>query len=90
MVISDLKFQTQLILGFWGHETFGSIRQAVQKANWIVDVGAGSGTLCIIAAQLKRVTQIIAIEPDQAMVRRLQASIDHNEVVYNDIFIWPN
>jgi SAM-dependent methyltransferase len=69
----------------WGHETSGAIRQAAQRANWIVDVGAGSGELCILAAKLKNVTRIIAIEPDQTMVESLQANIDHNEFMYNDI-----
>jgi Methyltransferase FkbM domain len=48
-------------------------------------VGVGSRELCILAAKLKNVTRIIAIEPDQAMVKSLQANIDHNEILYNDI-----
>ena len=81
-MIFNLNFQTQLFLGFWGHETIGAIRQAAQRANWIVDVGAGSGELCILAAKLKNVTRIIAIQPDQAMVKSLQANIDHNEILW--------
>jgi len=69
----------------WGHETNGAVRQAAQTANWIVDVGAGAGELCILAAKLKNVTRIIAIEPDQAMVKSLQANIGHNDILYNDI-----
>jgi Methyltransferase FkbM domain len=84
-LIFNLKFQTHLLLHFWGHETNGAIRQAAERANWIVGVGVGSRELCILAAKLKNVTRIIAIEPDQAMVKSLQANIDHNEILYNDI-----
>ena len=48
-------------------------------------MGAGSGELCILAAKLKNVTRIIAIEPDQTMVKTLQATIDQDEILYNDI-----
>jgi hypothetical protein len=81
----NLKFQARLFLGFRGHETNGAIRQAAQRANWIVDVGTGSGELCILSTKLKNVTRIIAIEPDQAMLKSLQANIDHNEIAYNGV-----
>ena len=84
-MIFNLKIQTQLFLGFWARETNGAIRQAAQRANWFVDVGAGSGELCILVAKLKNVTRIIAIEPDQAMVKSLQANLDRSERLYNDI-----
>jgi Methyltransferase FkbM domain len=48
-------------------------------------VGVGSRELCILAAKLKNVTRIIAIEPDQAMIKSLQAKIDLNDILYNDI-----
>ena len=48
-------------------------------------MGAGSGELCILASKVKNVTRIIAIEPDQTMVKSLQASIDNIEALYNDI-----
>jgi hypothetical protein len=47
--------------------------------------GAGSGELCILAAKLKQVTRIIAIEPDQAMIKSLQAQIDLSDILYNNI-----
>jgi predicted RNA methylase len=81
----NFNFQTQLFKDFWRHETYGAIRQAAQRANWIVDVGAGSGELCILVAKLKNVTRIIAIESDQAMIKSLQAKIDLNDILYNDI-----
>lgn len=81
----DLKFQLQLLLHNGEHETHGAIRQAARRAKWIVDVGAGSGELCISAAALRNLTRIIAIEPDQAMVRSLQAKIDCSEILYNSI-----
>jgi Methyltransferase FkbM domain len=81
----NFKFQARLFLGFRGHETNEAIRQAAQRANWIVDVGAGSGELCVLSANLNKVRRIIAIEPDQAMLKSLQANIDHNEILYNDI-----
>jgi FkbM family methyltransferase len=84
-LIFNLKLQAQLLPGFWGHETNRAIRQGAQRANWIVDVGAGSGELCILAAKLKNVTRITAIEPDQSMVKGLQENIGNNEIVYNDI-----
>jgi precorrin-6B methylase 2 len=69
----------------WGDETNGAIRRATQTANWIVDAGAGAGEFCILAAKLKNVTRIIAIEPDQAMVKSLQANVGHSDILYNDI-----
>jgi hypothetical protein len=35
--------------------------------------------------KLKNLTRIIAVEADQAMVKCLQASIDRNEILYNDV-----
>jgi FkbM family methyltransferase len=84
-LIFNLRFQAGLFIGFRGHEINGAIRQAAQRANWIVDVGTGSGELFILFTKIKNVTRIIAIEPDQVMLKSLQANIDHNEIVYNDV-----
>jgi SAM-dependent methyltransferase len=84
-LVFDLKFCAQPRLGFWGHESKSAIRRATQTANWVVDVGAGKGELCLFAAKVKSVRRIIAIEPDQEMVKSLQAKIERDDNLYSYI-----
>ena len=84
-MVFDLKFCAQPRLGFWGHESKSAIRRATQAANWVVDVGAGKGELCLFAAKVKSVRRIIAVESDQDMVRSLQANIERDDNLYRYI-----
>lgn len=84
-LVFDLKFCAQPRLGLWADESKSAIRRATQTANWVVDVGAGKGELCLLAAKLISVRRIIAVEPDQEMVRRLQANIERDNNLYNDV-----
>lgn len=75
----DFSFQTQLFLGLWERETYGPIRSAVGEARWLVDVGAGSGELCLYFLSRQPAGTAIAIEPNEAERRRLAANVAINE-----------
>ena len=60
----DLKSQSQVYFGLWEKETHRFIRQAATKADWLIDVGAGRGELCLYFLFHRPVAQIVAIEPN--------------------------
>src|SRR2546423_1769469 len=74
----NLRSQSQLFLGLWERETYWAIRRAARRAKWFMDVGAGTGELCVFFATLKNVKRIIAIEPNHIAVRGLLANFAHN------------
>jgi precorrin-6B methylase 2 len=76
----NLRSQTQLYLGLWERETYGAIQRAAQTAEWLIDIGAGRGELCILFASLQNVGRIIAIEPNELETSALRVNLNHNNI----------
>jgi precorrin-6B methylase 2 len=83
----DLKSQTQFYLGLWEFETHPYIRVALKESNWLIDVGAGFGELCILFR--KKLCHAIAIEPDATSLSLLRSNLELNELSISDIEIVP-
>jgi hypothetical protein len=75
----DLRCESQLYLGLWERETYRSIQQAVGRFVWAIDVGAGSGELCIRLLRTAATGPIFAFEPQASRVAVLRhnAALNH-------------
>jgi hypothetical protein len=56
------KESVQIRLGLWERETYKYIRRAAREANWVIDIGAGSGELSIFFETRTKADPIIAVE----------------------------
>jgi FkbM family methyltransferase len=74
----NLRHQLQLYLGLYERETYAAIRHASRTAQWLVDVGAGHGELCIVFALRPNVRRIIAIDGGELSTGALRAHLDRN------------
>jgi hypothetical protein len=57
------KDSVQIRFGLWERETYKYIRQAANRIQWMIDVGAGSGELSLYFALRTGAKHIIAVEP---------------------------
>jgi hypothetical protein len=62
----DLASQTQSYFGLWEFETHPYIRAALKEVNWLIDVGAGFGELCILFR--KNFCRVVAVEPGRSIL----------------------
>jgi len=65
-LLLDLQTQTQLYLGLWERETHKYIKEAARTCEWVVDVGAGKGELCLYFLKSSKAARIWAFEPQTA------------------------
>lgn len=61
----DLQHQTQVYLGLWERETYGYLRRAAEECEWMVDIGAGHGELCLFFLKRSGARRVIAFEPQE-------------------------
>lgn len=74
----DLTSQTQLYLGLWERETYPFLRRALATADWLVDVGAGSGELVLAFLRRRPAGHAWAIEPNALARKALERNLDLN------------
>ena len=83
----DLTSQTQFYFGLWEFETHPYIHAALRESNWLIDVGAGFGELCVLFR--KNLCHAIAIEPDAASLPLLHSNLELNGLLDSDVQIVP-
>lgn len=83
----DLRSQSQFYFGLWELETRPYIRAALKGSNWIIDVGAGFGELCILFR--RNFCHTIAIEPDATSLSLLRSNLALNGLSDSDVEIVP-
>ncbi|HAN45491.1 MAG TPA: hypothetical protein DCQ32_02955 [Cyanobacteria bacterium UBA8156] len=74
----DLSTQSQVYAGLWERETYPWLRQAARRAQWVVDVGAGKGELCLFFAQHSTAHRIVAVEPQASETGWIEANCQLN------------
>lgn len=74
----DLQHQTQVCLGLWEQETYSYIRKAASTCEWMVDVGAGKGELCLYFLKSSRAKNIIALEPQDSEIEIIRSNLSLN------------
>ena len=84
----DLQDRTQLMMGLWERETYRSIQEASRSANWMIDVGAGRGELCLFFLKHTNASPVIAVEP--ALTERLLMAqhLQMNGLDKTDRLLW--
>jgi hypothetical protein len=84
----DLKSQSQVYFGLWERETHRFIRRVATKADWLIDVGAGRGELCLYFLIHRPLAQIVAIEPNASEVTALEKNLQLNRFSSKDVRIF--
>jgi RNA recognition motif-containing protein len=84
----DLSSQTQFYFGLWEFETYPYIQAALRESNWLIDVGAGFGELCILFRK-KKLRRAIAVEPDARCLSLLRSNLALNGLSDSDVQIVP-
>jgi FkbM family methyltransferase len=74
----DLQHQTQVLLGLWEQETYSYVRRAARTCEWMVDVGAGKGELCLYFLKNSRAKNIIALEPQDSEIEIIRSNLALN------------
>lgn len=74
----DLQHQTQIYLGLWERETHEYLREAAGSCDWVVDVGAGQGELCLFFLKNSRASRIIALEPQDSEANIIRTNLSLN------------
>jgi hypothetical protein len=74
----DLTNQMQLYLGLQERETHRFIRQALQRCDWFVDVGAGTGELSCLALRHSAAKRVCACEPGHSERTALMRNLELN------------
>jgi hypothetical protein len=75
----DFRVETQLYLGLWERETYQSIRRAIGRCTWAIDVGAGNGELCIHLLRSPANGPFFAFEPHTSKVAMLRRNATLNQ-----------
>jgi len=65
MLQLDLQSETQIYLGLYERETHRYIRNAARTCEWVIDVGAGKGEMCLYFLKKSDANAIIGFEPDK-------------------------
>jgi precorrin-6B methylase 2 len=74
----DLRSQSQMLVGLWERETYSFVRSVSSKVDWFIDVGAGSGEMCLFFLKGSKSVQVIAVEPDAREVSELRRHLQLN------------
>src|SRR5262245_5449646 len=75
----DFRVEAQLYLGLWERETYQSIRRAIGRCAWAIDVGAGNGELCVHLLRSPANGPFFAFEPQSAKVAMLRRNATLNQ-----------
>jgi hypothetical protein len=74
----DLRYNLQVLTGLWELETHQYLEEW-SDYEWIIDVGAGTGELCLFMLKRKpRIKKIVAIEPNNDEVQRMKLNFKLN------------
>lgn len=79
----DLQHQTQVYLGLWEQETYSYISKAATSCEWMVDVGAGKGELCLYFLKNSHAECIIALEPQDSEIEIIKSNLSLNGEQHN-------
>lgn len=74
----DLQHQTQVCLGLWEQETYSYLRKAAGTCEWMVDIGAGKGELCLYFLKNSRAENIVALEPQDPEIEIINTNLALN------------
>lgn len=89
----DLQHQTQVCLGLWEQETYSYLRKAAATCEWMVDVGAGKGELCLYFLKNSQAERIVALEPQDSEIEIIESNLalngeqDNHIVTISDKFV---
>lgn len=83
----DFRHQTQLYLGLYETETFEFCRKATERADWLVDLGAGGGELALYFMKVKGPNTVRAFEPLAAQRAMFAENLAANGWQQRDISI---
>jgi predicted RNA methylase len=83
----DFASQAQLYFGLDEAETHRVIRDALARARWMIDIGAGSGELSILFAR-KSAARVYAVEPGPVR-ERIAANMAANDLPGHALEIVP-
>ena len=59
----DLQHQTQVYFGLYERETYKYINRISDNCKWVIDIGAGTGELCLYFLKNSQAEKIIGVEP---------------------------
>jgi len=74
----NLQYETQLYLGLYERETYTTIRTAARACDWIIDIGAGKGELCLYFLKNSCTQKVLAFEPDPEEIYIMQSNLTLN------------
>lgn len=86
----DLKDRTQLFLGLWERETCRWMRLAARRCEWMIDVGAGRGELCLYFLKHSRARPVVSVEPAASERELMRRNLALNADVSNEALVWIN
>lgn len=86
----DLKDRTQLFLGLWERETYRWMRLAARRCEWMIDVGAGRGELCLFFLKHSRACPVVAVEPVASERELMRRNLALNGCEQSDALVWIN
>jgi len=75
----DLQHETQVYLGLWERETYEYINSISYTCRWMIDVGAGTGELCLFFLKNSQAEKIIAVEPQTSEIDILKSNLILNQ-----------
>lgn len=73
----DLQYEMQVYSGLFERETYKFIQKAACSCEWMIDIGAGKGELCLYFLKNSHAEKIFAFEPQE----RETDIIKHNIVL---------
>jgi hypothetical protein len=84
----DLMDRTQLFLGLWERETYRWIRRAARRCEWMIDVGAGRGEMCLFFLKHSRSRPVIAVEPSASERELMRRNLALNGCESSEALMW--
>ena len=83
----NLQNESQIYFGLWERETYPYIKKSLNNCNWMIDVGAGKGELCIYFQLNSHAKTIYAFEPQLTEIDIFNMNIELNHINDNNINI---
>ena len=75
----DLQHQTQVYLGLYERETYKSINNITDTCKWMIDIGSGTGELCLYFLKNSQAEKIIGVEPLTSEIDILKSNLLLNQ-----------
>src|SRR5271157_5334231 len=75
----DLQHQLQVYLGLYERETFKYIQYISDTCKWMIDIGAGTGELCLYFLKNSQAEKIIGVEPLTSEIDILKSNLLLNQ-----------